>query len=93
MRDEADDILIVVDGYITDTSFCNVVLANDEGLFTPDLPLLKGTQRAFLIDEEIIRPRAIHINDLQLYHKVKLINAMIGLDNPSTHISIENIAF
>ena len=56
-----DDVLITVNGVITDTSFCNIVLENKEGLFTPTKPLLHGTKRALLIDENIIQTRHITI--------------------------------
>ena len=76
---------------VTDTSFCNVVFQNEEGLFTPEHPLLKGTKRALLLDEKRITTRRISVNDLQNYHMAYLINAMIDLENPTTCIKIENI--
>ena len=39
-----DDILITKDGFITDTSYSNVVLENSEGLFVPHTYLLNGTR-------------------------------------------------
>ena len=90
-RDVCDDILIIVDDIVTDTSFCNVVFQNEEGLFTPEHPLLKGTKRALLLDEKRITTRRISVNDLQNYHMAYLINAMIDLENPTTCIKIENI--
>ncbi len=92
-RGECDDILIAIDGLITDTSFCNVVFVNDEGLFTPESPLLLGTKRAFLLDQNIIQLRKIKVEDLSLYNEVKLINAFIDLDYPDVKISIDNIHF
>jgi len=65
-RDKADDILIVKNGLITDTSFCNVLLYNGKHWLTPSYPLLKGTRRRLLLEEEIIhtadiRPRTFQI--------------------------------
>ena len=90
-RNGCDDVLIAVNGVVTDTSFCNVVFQNDEGLFTPEHPLLQGTKRASLLDQKQITTRSIMIDDLPNYHSVQLINAMIDLDNPSTQIIIANI--
>lgn len=78
-RGACDDILITKEGAITDTSFCNVVLENEEGLFTPDTPLLKGTKRALLLKKGVIKERRIAVSDLPSYHKIHLINAMIEL--------------
>ena len=60
-RDVCDDILIIVDDIVTDTSFCNVVFQNEEGLFTPEHPLLKGTKRALLLDEKRIKIGRAHV--------------------------------
>jgi 4-amino-4-deoxychorismate lyase len=73
---ECDEILIVKNGLITDTSIANVALFDGYGWFTPDLPLLPGTQRALLLDQGIIKERRIHISDLPRYSKIKLFNAM-----------------
>ena len=90
-RGPCDDILITINGVITDTSFCNIVLENEDGLFTPQHPLLLGTKRAFLIDQNIIKPRHLTIDDLPNYQYIHLINAMIELDNPSTIMTIKQI--
>ncbi len=90
-KGDADDILITVNGMLTDTSFCNIVLESEDDLFTPATPMLYGTQRAFLIDQQIITPRQISIDDLSQYKSVRLINAMIGLDHPTTSFPISAI--
>ncbi len=92
-RSECDDVLIVIEGVITDTSFCNIVFENEEGLFTPQYPLLCGTKRAALIDNGIIRPKHITLTDLSSYKRAYLINAMIDLDNRSTLIDVEQIIY
>jgi 4-amino-4-deoxychorismate lyase len=48
-----EDILIIKNGFITDTSFCNVVFENSHGFFTPSTPLLKGTKRQYLLDSRV----------------------------------------
>ena len=88
---QCDDILIAINGLIADTSFCNVVFENENGLYTPAHPLLKGTKRALLIDQTIITPCHITLDDLKHYSHVRLINAMIDLDNPTTRFNTSQI--
>lgn len=78
-RGSCDDVLIIRDGWVTDTSFCNVVFENEEGLFTPSHPLLEGTKRRFLLDRGIIAERDIAVNDIASYDRVRLVNAMLDL--------------
>lgn len=80
MRGECDDILIVRNGLITDSSYANVALFDGNSWVTPAEPLLAGTCRARLIDQGIITPRQISAASLGNYSKLTLINAMIGFD-------------
>lgn len=80
LKESCDDILITKGGYITDTSYSNVVLENSEGLFVPHTFLLNGTCRQRLLSEGIVRERAIRPSDLGQYHRLYLINALIGLE-------------
>lgn len=77
----ADEIIIVREGkYISDCSFANLALLKDGLWYTPNRPLLAGVQRAFLIDEGRLIPKDIIVDDLQDYEGLKLINAMLPLD-------------
>lgn len=80
LKESCDDIFITKGGYITDTSYSNVVLENSEGLFVPHTFLLNGTRRQRLLFEGIVRERAIRPSDLGQYHRLYLINALIGLE-------------
>ena len=53
-RGDADDVLIVRNELITDTSIANVAFYDGCEWHTPQTPLLKGTQRAFLLDLSLI---------------------------------------
>ena len=90
-KDDCDDVLITVDGVLTDTSFCNLVLENRDGLFTPAFPLLKGTKRASLINQGTLIVRHITLDDLEQYSYIRLINAMIDMDNESTRFPVSHI--
>ncbi|MDR3060414.1 MAG: aminotransferase class IV [Dysgonomonas sp.] len=76
-----DDILIVKNGYITDTSFSNVVFENETGLFTPSTYLLAGTKRQSLLQKGIIKEAEISIENIGLYSKLYLINTMIDIED------------
>ena len=80
-RGDSDDILIVRNGLITDTSYCNVVLDDGYKLYTPANPLLRGTKREQLLREKRIEQSEISVDDLVDFKRVILINAMIELEN------------
>ena len=77
-RGNCDDILIIKDGFVTDTSYCNFICSDGSGLYTPSTPLLKGTKREQLLREGVIKERDIRIEDLKKYSEFYLINAMFG---------------
>jgi 4-amino-4-deoxychorismate lyase len=87
---DADEILIVKNGKITDTSFSNIVFFDGKKWVTPNSPLLKGTRRQELLDKEIIHERKICTDDLEKFKKAKLINAMLDFEE-SPEIEIINI--
>ena len=80
-RGSCDDILIVKNGLITDTSIANIVFFDGEKWWTPDTPLLQGTQRAKLLAEKKILECRISLSDLKRFEKAGLINAMWNLKN------------
>lgn len=51
LRGDADDVLLVKNGFITDTSYANIVFQKGKKWYTPDTPLLPGTRRAFYLHE------------------------------------------
>lgn len=91
-KGECDEIIIVKKGYITDTSYTNVVFENREGLFTPDTYLLNGTMRQTLLQKGVIQEKTIRDSDLQHFDYIYLINAMLDLEY-APKVAIENIRF
>ncbi|MGE5394644.1 MAG: aminotransferase class IV family protein [Candidatus Saccharibacteria bacterium] len=79
-RENCDDIIIVKHGQITDSFSANLLFFDGQHWLTPDSPLLKGTQRQYLLDNGVIFERNITLNDLISFSKVGLINAMIDFD-------------
>ncbi len=87
-KENCDDILIVKNGIITDTSFSNIAFFDGKQWKTPKSPLLKGTCRERLLCEQKIFEKDINLNDLSNYKCYKLINAMRDLsDDESLAIS------
>ena len=76
-RGKADDILIVKDGYLTDTSIANIALYDGHTWYTPAHPLLQGTKRAELLDNRFIVEKDIRQAQLGDYSHIMLFNAMI----------------
>lgn len=84
-----DDILIVRKGLITDSSYCNIVFRRGRRWYTPWSPLLKGTQRAKLLEHDLIQVEEIRVTDLEEFETFRLINAMLEFEAPE--VGIENI--
>ncbi len=84
-----DDILIAINGYLTDTSFSNIALYDGVRWVTPTTFLLRGTKREKLICEGIIHEVVIRVEYLPRYEKVSLINTMLELGE--TVIPVEKI--
>ena len=81
-REDCDDILIIKNGFITDTSYANVILREFNGVWhTPSSYLLPGTRRASLLRQGRIIESRIRLRDLKNYTELKLINAMICMDD------------
>lgn len=76
MRGECDDILIVKEGLITDTSVSNIIFYDGKTWVTPEKPLLKGTCRERLLGEGKIAASGINEDELHRFTGCKLINAM-----------------
>lgn len=76
-----DELLLTQNGFITDTTYSNVVFEREGAYFTPTTYLLNGTKRRQLLQQGVIKEVPITIRDLHLYEKVYLINAMLDLSD------------
>ena len=89
LRDGCDEVLIVKNGLITDTSFTNVAFFDGHKWLTPAQPLLNGTMRQWLLQRGELMEAQITPASLASFQRVMLFNAMIGaheLELPITHI-------
>lgn len=91
-RERYDEILIVKKGFITDTSYSNIIFFDGIKWLTPSTPLLRGTMRSFLIENKLISETEIKVADLKLFQKARLINAMIPFES-GKDIKIEKIGY
>lgn len=84
-----DEIIIVQNGQITDTSYSNLVFFDGEKWVTPATYLLNGTMRQALLDEGQIVEEEVNPKDLNRFLSLKLINAMMDLnESPELTISV-----
>ncbi|MBP1672354.1 MAG: branched-chain amino acid aminotransferase [Bacteroidetes bacterium] len=75
-----DEVIIVKNGEVTDTSFSNLLFWDGVKWITPENPLLKGTCRERLLQNGIISSQKISVNQLGTFSKMMLINAMLDFD-------------
>lgn len=78
LKQEADEIIIVKDGYVTDTSIANIAIEKNGIWFTPNNPLLEGTTRERLLELGSIKKYPLTLQDLKSCTKLAIMNAMIG---------------
>ena len=72
-----DDIIIIVDDCITESSYANLIFWNGQRWITPATYLLNGVKRQHLLNNNEIFESIIHPEDIALFEKVSLINAML----------------
>jgi len=76
LRGDCDDVLMTKNGFLTDTSYCNILLFDGTDWVTPEKPLFEGVQREYLLDQKMVRVDSIHRRDLHLFIEFQLINAL-----------------
>ena len=76
-KGEADDILMVKKGLLTDSFYANVGLLKNGLWYTPRSPMLAGTMRAQLLAQHRVIPCDISVENLSDYEEVTIFNAMI----------------
>jgi Branched-chain amino acid aminotransferase/4-amino-4-deoxychorismate lyase len=86
-RGSCDDIIIVKDGFVTDSSYSNLAFRKEDRWYTPQTCLLEGTMRASLLEKGMIIETEIKAEDIKNYDRVKLINSMLGFEGPEMDIS------
>ena len=91
-RENCDDIIIVKNGFVTDSFAANLVFFDGKSWFTPTAPLLKGTKRQFLLDQKLISEREISIEDISGFQKIGLVNALVDFEEMPV-LPVDRICF
>ncbi|XPV69067.1 MAG: aminotransferase class IV family protein [Halarcobacter sp.] len=79
-KQNADEIIIVKNGLLTDTSIANIAIYDGTNWLTPTIPLLFGTTRERFIEEKKMIEKPITVQMLKSAKKIALLNAMIDFD-------------
>lgn len=78
LKDEADEIIIIKKGFVTDSSIANLAFLHQDQWITPLTPLLNGTMRERLLREKKIVEVAIRLEDLKKFSNMAMMNALLG---------------
>ncbi|MDD2697886.1 MAG: aminotransferase class IV [Arcobacteraceae bacterium] len=79
-KESCDEIIIVKNGFITDTSIANIAIYYKDKWLTPKIPLLYGTTRMRYLENEILFEENITVDMMKSSTKIGLLNAMIDFD-------------
>lgn len=75
-KGEADEIIIIKDSFVTDCSIGNLAFRKGTQWFTPNTPLLKGTQREYLLQSGQLQEIEIRQEQLEQFDEIRVINAL-----------------
>jgi len=84
-----DEVIIVKNGLITDTTISNLAFFDGINWLTPAQPLLKGTKMEELIQKGFLKQKEIKIDEITKFKKFAMMNAIIGFNK----IDIKSIYF
>ncbi|BAP29707.1 IlvE protein [Chryseobacterium sp. StRB126] len=81
MKSKAEEIIIVKNNHITDTSFSNLLFLKGKDWFTPNSFLLNGVQRQHLLKQKKIKEAEITLQNIKQFSHFQLINALNDFDD------------
>lgn len=80
-KSHADEIIIVKNNQITDTSYSNLLFLKDKTWFTPKSYLLNGVMRQNLLQLKEIKETEITLDNIKEFTHFQLINALNDFDD------------
>lgn len=80
MKSKAEEIIIVKNNHITDTSYSNLLFLKGKDWFTPSTYLLNGVQRQNLLKHKKIKETEITLQNIKQFSHFQIINAMNDFD-------------
>lgn len=81
MKAKTEEIIIVKNNHITDTSFSNLLFLKGKDWFTPSTYLLDGVQRQNLLKQKKIKETEITLQNIKQFSHFQLINALNDFDD------------
>ena len=78
---KTEEIIIVKNNHITDTSYTNILFLKGETWYTPTTYLLNGVMRQHLLKEKKIKEAEITLQNIREFSHFQLINAMNDFDD------------
>lgn len=80
MKSKAEEIIIVKNNHITDTSYSNLLFLKGKDWFTPSTYLLNGVQRQNLLKHKKVKETEITLQNIKQFSHFQIINAMNNFD-------------
>ncbi|MBL3548613.1 MULTISPECIES: aminotransferase class IV [Chryseobacterium] len=81
MKSKAEEIIIIKNNHITDTSFSNLLFLKGKEWFTPSTYLLNGVQRQHLLKQKKIKEAEITLQNIKQFTHFQIINALNDFDD------------
>ncbi len=78
---KTEEIIVVKNNHITDTSYTNILFLKGKEWFTPTTYLLNGVMRQHLLHEKKIKETEITLQNIKEFSHFQLINAMNDFDD------------
>ncbi|MFW2135085.1 aminotransferase class IV [Chryseobacterium sp. TY4] len=79
-KSKAEEIIILQNGNVTDTSFSNILFLKDKTWYTPETYLLNGVQRQHLLKQNQIQSTTISVHNISEFSHFQIINALNDFD-------------
>ena len=81
MKAKTEEIIVVKNNHITDTSFSNLWFLKEKNWFTPTTFLLNGVQRQHLLKTKKIKETEITLNNIKEFSHFQIINSLNDFDD------------
>ena len=79
-KEDCDEIIIIKNGIVTDTTIANIAVFYEDIWITSKNCLLNGTTKNRLLEEKFLIEKDISVEMLKTASKIALMNAMRGFD-------------
>ncbi len=77
-KGSCDDIIMIKEGLVTDTSIANIAIYDGLKWITPKQPLLQGTYRESLLKKQLLLEKDVKMKDIKNAVRFAIMNALVG---------------